>query len=422
MKSNEWQIKKLNDVCIKITDGSHKSPPSVDVGFYMASIKDMTNYGFDYSECRKISMKDYENAVSAGCKPLKNDILISKDGNSYLKTACVINEEMDFVILSSIAIIRPNLELINPYFIKYFLLLKSTYEYVKNNFLSGSAIPRIVLKDFKKIELLVPPIKVQNKIIDIILSLDNKIELNNQININLQHLSQLLFKQWFVDFDFPNEEGLPYKSSGGELVDSELGMMPKNWKIKRLNEIVDNIKVSTKPGEHLKDRKYIPIDTMPMKSVTIIEFRSYVEANSSLILFEKLDILIGAMRVYFHRVNLAPFKGVTRTTSFVLRSKQREDIAYNLFLLNLNETINYADKTSKGTTMPYAIWENGLGDMKIIYPTTELRIMFNNIILPMVERMLANADENRCLKDIRDTLVPKLMNGEIELDNKEINL
>jgi type I restriction enzyme S subunit len=161
-----------------------------------------------------------------------------------------------------------------------------------------------------------------------------------------------------------------------------------------------------------------------MKSVAIIEFRSYVEANSSLILFEKLDILIGAMRVYFHRVNLAPFKGVTRATSFVLRSKQREDIAYNLFLLNLDETINYADKTSKGTTMPYAIWENGLGDMKIIYPTTGLRIMFNNIILPMVERMLANADENRCLKDIRDTLLPKLMNGEIELelDNKEINL
>ncbi|MBK5241843.1 restriction endonuclease subunit S [Clostridium sp.] len=280
---------------------------------------------------------------------------------------------------------------------------------------NGGAQQNLSVGLLKKFEISLPVLEVQKQFSSILCCLDEKIETNNQINIKLQKMAQTIFKQWFVDFDFPNEEGLPYKSSSGEMVDSELGMVPKAWKIRRLNEIIDNVKVNTKPGEHLKDRKYIPIDTMPMKSVTIKEFRSYEDAKSSLILFEKFDILIGAMRVYFHRVNLSPFKGVTRTTSFVLRSKKKRDIAYNLFLLDLDETINYADRTSKGTTMPYAIWENGLGNMKIIHPTKEIRNMFNNTVLTMLEKMVVNADENRHLQDIRDTLLPKLMNGEINL-------
>ena len=199
------------------------------------------------------------------------------------------------------------------------------------------------------------------------------------------------------------------------MVESELGMIPKGWEVKELGEIIDIIKQGTKPGEHLKDRKYNPIDTLPMKSIAINDFKPYEEAKSSLILFEKYDILIGAMRVYFHRVNLAPYKGITRTTTFVLRSKRIQDVPYNLFLLNMDETIDYAERTSKGSTMPYAVWDNGMSNMLTAYSNKELRNNFFEIIQPMLETIMKISAENEVLIKLRDSLLPKLMSGEIRV-------
>lgn len=264
-------------------------------------------------------------------------------------------------------------------------------------------------------KIMLPPLEEQKAIAHILSTLDDKIEVNNQINKTLENMAQAIFKQWFVDFEFPNEDGEPYKSSGGEMVESELGMIPKGWEVKELGEIIDIIKQGTKPGEHLKDRKYNPIDTLPMKSIAINDFKPYEEAKSSLILFEKYDILIGAMRVYFHRVNLAPYKGITRTTTFVLRSKRIQDVPYNLFLLNMDETIDYAERTSKGSTMPYAVWDNGMSNMLTAYSNKELRNNFFEIIQPMLETIMKISAENEVLIKLRDSLLPKLMSGEIRV-------
>lgn len=203
------------------------------------------------------------------------------------------------------------------------------------------------------------------------------------------------------------------------MVESELGMIPKGWRVVKLKEIIEFIKNSTKPGEQLNNRKYVPIDTMPIKKLILNSYKSYKEAKSSLILFEKYDILIGAMRVYFHRVNLAPFRGVTRTTTFVLRSKSLEDISYNLLLLNMPSTISYADQSSIGSTIPYAVWEGGLGEMLLAQPPIEIRKKFNNVIFPLLEKMILNSQQNIRIQKIRDTLLPKLMSGEIRVPVEE---
>jgi len=264
-----------------------------------------------------------------------------------------------------------------------------------------------------------PPIEEQRQIANILSSLDEKIEINNEINKKLEEMAQAIFKHWFVDFEFPNENSEPYKSSGGEMVESELGMIPKGWRVVKLKEIIEFIKNSTKPGEQLNNRKYVPIDTMPIKKLILNSYKSYKEAKSSLILFEKYDILIGAMRVYFHRVNLAPFRGVTRTTTFVLRSKSLEDISYNLLLLNMPSTISYADQSSIGSTIPYAVWEGGLGEMLLAQPPIEIRKKFNNVIFPLLEKMILNSQQNIRIQKIRDTLLPKLMSGEIRVPVEE---
>ena len=117
----------LEETCSLITDGSHFSPAAAEDGFYMPSVKDMRENGFDFSECKKISREDYEVLVRNGCKPLVGALLVAKDG-SMLKYAFSVKEEIDIVVLSSIAIFRPRTEIIISDYLGYYL----TSEKIKN--------------------------------------------------------------------------------------------------------------------------------------------------------------------------------------------------------------------------------------------------------------------------------------------------
>jgi type I restriction enzyme S subunit len=156
---------ELEYVTEKITDGAHQSPPTTEIGMPMASVKDMHQWGIDFSTCRKISEPDYQKLVRDDCRPLKNDILIAKDG-SYLKHIFVVPEIMDLVVLSSIAIIRPNGKY-NPILLSILLKMDSTKKLLEN-IVTGAVIPRIVLKDFRKFPIILPPILEQNKALIII--------------------------------------------------------------------------------------------------------------------------------------------------------------------------------------------------------------------------------------------------------------
>jgi len=161
----DWDEVALEDVTSRITDGAHASPPTVDVGLPMASVKDMYQWGINTASCRQISQDDFDELVRTDCRPLKNDILIAKDG-SYLKHVFVAEDDMDVVILSSIAILRPNGKY-HPLLLATFLKLESTREGLEN-IVTGAVIPRIVLKDFRKYKLLLPPKQRQDQAIAII--------------------------------------------------------------------------------------------------------------------------------------------------------------------------------------------------------------------------------------------------------------
>ena len=210
----------LENLCELITDGSHFSPPSQEEGYYMASVKDMGDYNFDFSDCRKISKEDYEKLFKSNCSPKNNDILIAKDG-SPLSNIFVYTEEFPMVILSSITIIRADSSKILPKFLKYYLENKAIKHYIQSSYTSGSVIPRIILKDFKKFSIQYPSIENQIKIISVLESLDKKIELNKKINQNLESLAENVFKNWFVDC-------APFKSK--DFKETKWGLVPKNWK------------------------------------------------------------------------------------------------------------------------------------------------------------------------------------------------
>jgi len=300
---------------------------------------------------------------------------------------------------------------INPKFMKYYVLSEEYKGWV-NSMCTGSTRPNINAKMYGNMELILPPREQQDFLVNILDKIDKKIEINKRINKNLEQLINTIFYNWFISFDkFKN---LKFKNS-------ELGDIPEEWNCGILRDILTLIKNPIKAAE-TNGLPYLPIDIIPMNSLGISELKSDEEANSSLITFDKNDILIGAMRVYFHRVVISPCFGVTRSTCFVLKPKKKEYLSYLLLLCNLDQTIQYAQNTSKGTTMPYAVWDNGLGDMDIIIPPDNVLKEFHVLVFPIIEKIRDSYNEINKLQKLRDTLLPKLMSGEIDVSKINCDL
>ena len=201
---SEWITSTIDDIGKLVTDGAHNSPKSVDNGYYMASVKDFTAYGFDFSNCRKISEADYLKLKKQGCVPESGDILVGKDGARYFEDVIIYRQKEQPALLSSIAILRVDDTKVTSEFLYYTLKSPAVKKDVRDNYGSGSAIPRIVLKDFKRMPISFPSLKEQKKITNICELLDEKIQLNNRINNNLEQQAQAIYQQMFIENQNPN--------------------------------------------------------------------------------------------------------------------------------------------------------------------------------------------------------------------------
>lgn len=175
----EWEEKTLGEVCESISDGSHFSPKTIKDGKAMLSVKDMKDCGFDLNDCKKISEEDFNALVKQGCKPKPGDVLLSKDG-SVFRYIFKVDKEIDAVLLSSIAIIRPDVETANADYLVQ--CLRNTY--LTNGFLrkqtTGTAIKRVVLKNLKTFKIPLPCMEEQQKIGSFLAEIDKEIKIEKE--------------------------------------------------------------------------------------------------------------------------------------------------------------------------------------------------------------------------------------------------
>lgn len=424
MSYDNWNKYSLDDVCIKVTDGSHYSPKETGGKYPMLSVKDMKDNGFDYSSCKMIDEIQYKKLLDSDCVPQINDVLVAKDG-SYMKHVFVTKEFKEEAVLSSIAILRPNLNKILPDFLKYYFLNPPMKNNIKENYVSGSAVPRIVLKDFKKMSLLIPDIVEQKAIANILSSLDDKIELNNKINKNLEELAQTLYKRWFVEFEFPNENGEPYKSSGGEMVESELGLIPKGWEVKELSEIASIIRGLSYKGKHLSDSgtKMINLGNIqPMGGFRYDKLKHYNGEYKERHIVHSGDLIIANTDMTSHREILG--------TPILVPLEFRLDciFSHHLYAIKDTEISNYylyyyflsdqfkkmAENFANGTTV-LSINIKDVKKTKVLIPNNTILTRFVNYSKNIKDKINTLFIESNKLSKVRDTLLPKLMNGEIEV-------
>jgi restriction endonuclease S subunit len=230
---SEWKEYRLADHCMKIGSGATPRGGSntyMNKGKYaLIRSQNVLDFNFSYNGLAYISEEQAKKLNNVLVE--EEDILLNITGDSVARVTQIPKELIPARVNQHVAIIRPNPKRLNPQFVKYFLLNPNFKEYMLMLSSSGAtrkAITKGMIEDFI---IIAPVIEEQTAIAEILSSLDDKIELNNEINKNLEDLAQALFKHWFVDFEFPDENGQPYKSSGGELVESVIGLIPNGWKI-----------------------------------------------------------------------------------------------------------------------------------------------------------------------------------------------
>lgn len=270
----------------------------------------------------------------------------------------------------------------------------------------------------------IPPLAEQKAIAAVLGALDDKIELNRRMNATLEAMARSLFQSWFVDFD-PVRAKLDGRPAAAldpataalfpeNLEDSPLGHIPKGWTAGKLGDIGTNSRRGVQPGDIPPNTPYIALEHMPRRCIALGDWDDSAEVASGKSAFKKGEILFGKLRPYFHKVGVAPFDGVCSTDILVLAPKSPEWFGYLLGHASSDEVIQFTDLASTGTKMPRTNWSD-ISSFKVALPPKPIAAAFTRNIQPMLDHIHANLHESRTLATLRDTLLPKLLSGELSL-------
>lgn len=389
---SEWITSTIDDICKLVTDGAHNSPKSVDNGYYMASVKDFTAYGFDFSNCRKISEADYLKLKKQGCVPESGDILVGKDGARYFEDVIIYRQKEQPALLSSIAILRVDDTKVTSEFLYYTLKSPTVKKDVRDNYGSGSAIPRIVLKDFKRMPISFPSLKEQKKITNICVLLDEKIQLNNRINKNLEQQAQAIYQQMFID----NASSDWTEGTLSDIADITMGQSPSGSSYNEDGNGTIFFQGRAEFGFRFPTVRLYT--TEPKRMACANDTLMSVRAPVGDLNVAHTDCCIGRGLATIHSKN--------NHQSFVL---------YTMFSLKKQLDVFNGEGTVFGS-----INRNSLNEMPLLIPSSEKIDGFEALVAPMDAAIRNNYDEISRLEQLRDSLLSKLMSGELDVSDIEI--
>ena len=283
----------------------------------------------------------------------------------------------------------------------YYLLKNSVVRLVNKE--SGTVFGSVNKKDIETLKVAIPSVKTQQSISNILSCLDKKIELNNKINENLEQQAQVIFKSWFVDFE-------PFQD--GKFVESELGMIPNGWKVARLPEFVEVTYGSAFQSKYFnKEKKGFPL--LRIRDLKTRNPQIYTEqelGNQTII--EAGDLVAGMDAEFIPYIWLGEKALMNQR---VCRFKYKDKTISNLYTYYLlKPSLEYIQNYKTGTTVSH-IGKRDIDNIAIIVPPTSILHDFSNIVKPILNYKIALANQIRTLTNLRDTLLPKLMSGEIEV-------
>jgi len=377
---SEWNTSQLGDLA-KFIDYRGKTPPKQTYGIPLITAKIIKENRIQ--EPQEFIADDFYDEWMRRGIPNKGDVIFTTE--APLGEVALIKTQNKQAFAQRIIILQAKSEILNNTFLFYSL----QYSKIKSRIearSSGTTVFGIKSAELKKVEIDYPPISVQHAIVSILSSLDDKIELNNKINANLEVQLQAIFKSWFVDFE-------PFQNS--EFVDSELGRIPKGWQVGKLSELI-NIKYG-------KDHKKLADGDIPVYgSGGVMRF---VERA----LYEKESVLIPRKGTLNNVIYInEPFWTVD--TMFYSEMIKSHIAKYVYFFVNSKDLASM----NAGSAVPSMTTEI-LNNIPVVIPSDEILLKYD-IFATSVFNMISNKKkQNKTLGAIRDALLPKLMSGEIEV-------
>ena len=342
----------------------------------------------------------------------KNDIVFARTGNSTGRSYFYDGRDGELVYAGFLIRFRLDEAKVNPKILKYYTHSKPYYDWVKS-FDTGGTRGNINAKTYGDMPIYLPPRHIQDRIAGILGAIDDKIENNRRINTNLELQAQALYKQWFVDFEFPNEEGKPYKSSGGKMVDSELGQIPEGWRVGDIYKYVNVVYGAPYKSALFNERK----DGNPLIRIRDLKTFSpqyYTQEILPNTEYVNAGDVVAGMDAEFVPCLWMGEKGVLNQRCCKFVGKQDSISNYYVMFL-VKPELEFVQSYKTGTTVSH-LGKSDIDKFVVVQPPLTVIGKFSKIANALLNNKANLARENITLATLRDTLLPKLMNGEIKTE------
>lgn len=400
--------RKLIDCCQFISDGDHLPPPKSNMGVPFITISNFTEQNKISFDDTMFVPEDYYNNLGNTKKVKRGDILYSVVG-SFGKPIYVDFEDK-LVFQRHIAILRPN-ENVNGKFLYYTMLNPQFYK-LMDKLAIGCSQRTITLDTLRNVEIDLPDKEFQDKIVSILSLIDEKITINCKVNDNLEQQTKLLYDYWFTQFDFPNEEGKPYRTSGGKMIWNEVLKrdIPADWSVVPFLDIVSWESNSQPPkSEFVYEPKEGYVRFIQNRDYDSDTHKTYIPLTKNLSIVDRYDILMdkygdaGAVRYGIEGAfNVALGKIAVHNPNY------RE---YVRSFLESEGIYNYLHNSCMASTRA-SLSEANLSMLNIVIPSEHIVLKYEKMLKKIRDAILQNNDETTQLIELRDWLLPMLMNGQ----------
>lgn len=408
--SNKFKFYKLEELCSAIIDCPHSTPIWKNKGIYIIRNYNLKNTIIDNNNLSYVDEETYLSRIKRA-KPEEDDIIISRE--APMGTVGIVPNDFICCLGQRLVLLKVNKEKCSPKYL--FNALRSNYVQTQIQLINrtGSIVSNLnipMLKDIK-----IPLIKQEKEIGILLNNIDKKIQLNNKINTELEAMAKTIYDYWFLQFEFPNEEGKPYKSSGGKMVyNQELKReIPEGWEVKSLCDCMDvlyGFPLSTKKFSETNGKNIIRIRDIPTNDTSI----KTTEKVDDKYLSKFKDLLIG-MDGNFH-INFWCNNGDIINQRITRIRENANNISILQVFFEILPYIKAIEKNVARSTVAH-LSDKDIKSLRILCPINKdkIYVKLNNIL----EKICINRLENQELVSLRDFLLPLLMNGQVGFNDSD---
>jgi len=414
----------LNSLCSDVIDCPHSTPVWQNEGVYVVRNFNIKHGELDFSEASYVDEETYKTRTQRAV-PEEGDLIISRE--APMGDVCIIPHGIKCCLGQRVVLLKVNKDICNPSFLVFAILSDYVQKQISVVDKTGSIVSNLNIPDLKSLNIPSFSKPEQDSIASVLSSITKKIRLNNQTITLLERTAKLLYDYWFVQFDFPNAEGKPYRTSGGEMVYDEQLMrdVPKGWKYKSIEDCTEQIRTGLNPRQNFVlgkgSNRYITIKNIENGSIDFSKC-DYVDDDAIFKIHRRSAISVGDIlftsiepvgRLY--RIWEQPQDWDINESVFSIRTATDVVSTDYLYATMNSDYFRATSFTLKTGSVQKGIRIGDLQSIRIALPPDPIMEQFSEKVQPLYQKMWRVEKENAELTALRDFLLPLLMNGQVRV-------